>query len=183
MSVEGQAAPLNGAAAKRPVGVSILAVLHVMGGVGLLAVQVAYRRGLGDAAAELGFSQLHLLFSVVLLGVLGVVSGLGMWLGRRWGWWLAVFSYAYAVLRAGNVLLILTQVGPELGVQQAEMTRHAIKFGGRIALNSLLIVYFCRPAVRKFFKTGHIGYGAMIVKVGAGLAAGTLAEQALIALG
>ena len=30
-----------------------------------------------------------------------------MWLGKQWGWWLALFYFAYAVTRNVNVLLYL----------------------------------------------------------------------------
>lgn len=52
------------------------------------------------------FSEQYLAL-VVLLGMVHLAAGIGMWTGKRWGWWLAAFSYLYALVNdVGKVVLM-----------------------------------------------------------------------------
>jgi hypothetical protein len=56
----------------------------------------------------LGFPTSLLIFSIVFLFALGIASGVGMWKGRKWGWYLGTFYYIYSITRNANALLAVS---------------------------------------------------------------------------
>ena len=87
----------------RPIGVSILAILVVLGGVLFFLAGIAVL--LFSAAFALGgFGVFGLAGSVLggallMLGIIWLAVGLGLWNLRSWAWWLAV------------IVMVLTIVG------------------------------------------------------------------------
>ena len=72
----------------RPLGITILAILHLVGGAVLCAVTVPLVSKLGalqGALRSAGSSVVLLAVSTVFLGVLGFSAGVGMWLGKKVG--------------------------------------------------------------------------------------------------
>jgi hypothetical protein len=77
---------------RRPPIVIILAALHVIIGiVCIISSMITLQRGLS-------LGQLTILLDSIPLGVLGIISAIGLWMGRRWGWFAAAFLYAYGIL-------------------------------------------------------------------------------------
>lgn len=121
---------------KRPLPILIFAVFHVVGGISILSM-------LFNSGIITGF----LFFSLFFLGLLTLFSGIGMWLGKVWGWWVGAFYYLYAVARSLNVLFLL-----KIGDQGIEMTgKYYIKYGGKMLISLLILAYFFHPKVRKYF--------------------------------
>ncbi|MDF2658444.1 MAG: hypothetical protein K0Q94_1235, partial [Paenibacillus sp.] len=89
----------------RPAGVSVIAVLLAIGGAMLLITQLAAFNRLNETSSVLGIPAAILQGAIGFLGLLGVAGAVGMWLGKRWGWWLALFFFAYAITRNVNVLI------------------------------------------------------------------------------
>ncbi len=85
---------------KRPIGISILSFLFIVGGVGGV---IAFLLGIGsldnpNAKQSLSMFGLTPIKLVVLLSVLGgfsVAAGIGMWIGRKWGWYLGSLYCMY----------------------------------------------------------------------------------------
>ena len=71
----------------RPVGIKILSPLHAIGGMVLL-FKVAF-----------GAPNILAVILLVYLGLLALSSAIGMWLGKRWGWWLGAFFYTHTIIR------------------------------------------------------------------------------------
>lgn len=85
---------------RRPLGVTLLTVLFLVGGIGILVTGVlagARRERLAAAIEPAGFAVITVYGGVVLLGALALAAGIGFARRRRWGWWLGTFSFAYAL--------------------------------------------------------------------------------------
>ena len=101
---------------KRPNGISILSVLHILAVViGAIIVTITMMRGQTPAWIVVAF-----LFTFAL----ALASGIGMWKGRKWGWYLGTFYYLYEIVRNVNVLIsiptLISSLTPE---ELANMSR------------------------------------------------------------
>jgi hypothetical protein len=149
----------------RPIGISILALLMFVGGVGCagLLIYGAFfvsweerRAQIEQATAALGAPLSLIIGSVVFLSALAIEGGVGMWKGRKRGWWLGSFWYAFAICRNVNALFFVSRLArtlpaEELTAMQGEIRQAYIKFGMRLAVSSLLYLYFFKTNVREFF--------------------------------
>ncbi|MFB9326162.1 hypothetical protein ACFFSY_09585 [Paenibacillus aurantiacus] len=133
----------------RPMGVTLLAILLLVSGGAMAITQVMNFNALNEASDVLGVSSTFLQISVAFIGGLGIAAAAGMWFGLRWGWWLALFYFAYAICRNVNVMITIFSLADELG---STMTYY-IKYGIRVAWNAFLIAYLCRETASWYFKT------------------------------
>ena len=142
-------------AVPRPVGVSILAVLHFVGGILLFGVQFlmfANLNAMEESLRTIGIPPALLIVAVMFLAVLAVASGVGMWIGSKWGWWLAAFYYVYSIFRNASALLTIVAMADELGGGTRGPEYYMIKHGGRIVVHFLLFLYFFKGNVLQFFR-------------------------------
>lgn len=134
---------------RRPLGISILAVLHILVGAGQFGA-IASLGALGLHRASLGMPGLFLLMTVVSIVVLGSVwlgSGVGMWSGAKWGWWTGAFCHASGVLRKGaTVVIFLLTSGP-----QGPMGFLLVGTAFSLLIQALLMLYFFKANVLEFF--------------------------------
>lgn len=147
---------------KRPVGISILAVLHVAGGVlagvvtPFLIVLLNKNPKAQEAISAMGLTPALLVGGIGIILVLAIASGIGMWKGRKWGWYLGSFLYMYSIVRNANALaaipMLMNSIPPE---EIANMSRgpsyYYIKYSARIIVHSLIYLYFFKGNVRGFF--------------------------------
>jgi hypothetical protein len=146
----------------RPLGISILSVLHFLGGVVLLILAAAFpiltanKPEIAEGMAAVGIPLPLLIAGIVFLAVLAIGSGIGMWIGAKWGWYLGSFYYMYSVVRNIlaflNVYLLVDQMP---AAEVAAMTRgpeyHYFKFGGRVVIHALIFLYFFKGNVVEHF--------------------------------
>jgi hypothetical protein len=151
---------------KRPVGVSILTVLALIGAV-LMTVAIGFGaivvfggdervRQAREGLAEMGMPLPLLAVGVIFLAALAWASGIGMWIGSKWGWYCGSFWYAYAIVR--NVAALVTIYGMS-DVISADLASgsargpgyYYFKHGGRIVVNALIFLYFFKTNVREYF--------------------------------
>ena len=164
----------------RPLGVSILSVLHIIGGALALLMTpllvVGFMRG-GDEAAQVferfGFTPAVILVAIGLLGALALASGVGMWMGRAWGWRLATFYYANRIVtNAAAAVTFATNDELQTLMAEAErpvsyyVTKHAVR--GAFSVWFLLYLLSGRP-VRFFGVAGSRRWMAMTLGVVVGL--------------
>ena len=139
----------------RPLGVTILSVLHLLGGLmilPLLAVLFANSAEAQKPLQELGLPFEVLVAGVCLLAVNSVFSGIGLFLGRKWGWWLAAFYYVYSIARHGNALFLTYQLTELDGGGGRGIGYHRAKFAGRIIVAVLILFYLFRDRVLDYFR-------------------------------
>lgn len=141
---------------KRPVGVTILAVLNLLGGLALLLMQTILWNKLGEGLQSIGISSAVGFAALVFLGVLGVSAGIGMLTGKRWGWWVGAFCLCYSVARNLNALIMIPSLVEQHGAPDASVAKFYVKFAGRAIINSLLALYFFKANVVEYFRVGEI---------------------------
>jgi hypothetical protein len=103
---------------ERPVGITILALLNLLGGAAVLVIQAVQWNKLAESLESIGVSSAIGFAAILFLGVLGVGAGIGMLIGKHWGWWAGAFYLFYSVARNLNILLMIPSVtersdGPE----------------------------------------------------------------------
>lgn len=117
-----------------------------------------------EALRTIGVSPLGALLGILLLAIVGLGSGIGMWLGLRWGWWLAAFYYVHAILRSLSALGNLAAMADEFE-GRLDLEYHYWKHGGRIAVYTLILIYFFRPGVLAYFGVDGRSKGRMLAKL------------------
>ena len=147
---------------KRPVGISILSCLSIIGGLltavlwTILIITPTISKRLWLGLSVLGIPPFVLIIGVAFLCTLSVLAGFGMRKGRKWGWYLGSFASLYNVLRNISALLlvptILDSISPE---ENTQMTRdpsyYYVKYGIRAIISLLIYFYFFKENVRAYF--------------------------------
>ncbi|QEG02806.1 hypothetical protein Mal15_69270 [Stieleria maiorica] len=104
-----------------------------------------------ESLSSVGIPYVLLVIGVMFLAILTIASGVGMWMGTKWGWWLASFYYVYGIFRNGSALFTVVTMADQLegGTRGPEyyMTKHGV----RIVIHCLLVLYFFKPNVLEFF--------------------------------
>ncbi|TMV46838.1 hypothetical protein FE783_24680 [Paenibacillus mesophilus] len=140
----------------RPAGVSLLAILTGLGSGALLISQLLVFTKLTEASSTLGMSTMLLQGGIGFLGLLGLAATVGMWLGKKWGWWLTLFYFAYAVARNINVMISIASLTEQWGIPRQGVGMTYAKYGIRVLWNGFLLFYLCRESATTFFGTTEI---------------------------
>jgi hypothetical protein len=137
-------------------------VLYAIGGVlTLVATPVLWFNldKIQDFMSVFGIPAAALVAGVAFLGVLALIAAVGMWRGKRWGWWLGAFYYSYSVARAAAglafVYFVVEQLDGDAAPTGADLFRAKAKLIGRIVVSSLLFLYFFKANVRDYFTLGQ----------------------------
>jgi hypothetical protein len=146
----------------RPIGVSILSVLHAIGGImaaafGVVFPFIVYKQPkFQEALVTLGIPLPLLVVGILILAFLGIASGVGMWIGVRWGWYLGSFYYMYSLVRSLSAILTVRLTLAQMPLAEAAaMTRdpqhYYLKFGVRAFIAALIFLYFFKNNVLEYF--------------------------------
>ena len=124
---------------KRPLGVTVLAILAVLGGILLLFSGIGIGSSptlftsmpnmayLAPIAADLGIV-------FIILGLIALVSAYGLWTGKKWGWWITIIISALGVL-LNLISLVSGSYGAIVG----------------IIIEVVILYYMTRPYVKAYF--------------------------------
>ncbi len=127
---------------ERPLGVTILAVLSILGGALLILVGIL-AAALGAVFASALASSMHGIplilaaeIGIVLIigGAIELLIGWGLWKGAGWAWWLTVIFDALGVIMS-IASLASGNVGSVIG----------------LIINAVILYYFFKPHVKAFF--------------------------------
>ncbi len=145
----------------RPIGISILSVLYIIGGIGGLGITILNIQALmGDTASQtfdkLGVSSIYVVISFLFLGILVLAGGIGMWCGKKWGWWLGALYLMYSVARNIDALIMIPIVAERFSIPEAGLAQYYIKHGGRIVINLLFVLYFFKSSVEAYFQVERL---------------------------
>lgn len=133
----------------RPIGVWILSGLHLLAGLLFVFAVVMFlqQREMIDQRLMTGLFG----YLVVIAGVMAVValsSGVGLWLGTRWGWWIASFYYVWAVLGFVAEFMVMAF---RFNLMDAETLVVAVLSKViQLVIHALLLAYLLKPNVRAF---------------------------------
>lgn len=147
---------------QRPLGITLLAVLHFTGGLGLMIVLIILlatsldNPQLQEVFARLGVPIPLLIAGILLLSALGIASSIGMWRGARWGWHLGSFYYVYSILRNVSAMFLMSDLVSRSTADELASLRHGpgfyyLKFSIRVLISALIYLYFFKANVRNYF--------------------------------
>jgi uncharacterized membrane protein (DUF2068 family) len=105
----------------RPLGVTIITILIVIGGIGFVAT--------GAVLLIVGIG-----FVLIAISIAYFVTAYGLWNGKRWAW---------------TITLILSGIGIILGIASIALGNVGAVF--QIIINGVIIYYLYRPNVKAFF--------------------------------
>ena len=105
----------------RPLGVTVIAILTIIGGIAFLGIgAVLFVFGIGVA--------------LMALGIAYFVMAYGLWRGKRWAW---------------TITLILSVIGIILGIASIAIGNVGAII--HIIINAVVIYYLYRPNVKAYF--------------------------------
>lgn len=162
------AAPAIDGDLRRPVGVSILSALTAILGFVLVAAFVVLLwnwQENNEIAIRRRQAPSIFWFMIGSSIVLAFVASVGMWRGRKWGWWIAC---------SGLVLYVIQNVG---SVVMANVSDVAPSFATFLAMDSLkfvlrgmifvgILTYWLRTNVRQYFHVERTGRIKAIILAG-----------------
>jgi hypothetical protein len=117
----------------RPLGVTIIAILTIIGGIGFLASGIAavvaapFLSDMEGLSAGIGAA-------LIALGIAYFVMAYGLWKGKGWAW---------------TITVILSFIGIALGVASIAIGNIGAIF--HIIINAIVVYYLYRPHVKAFF--------------------------------
>jgi hypothetical protein len=82
----------------RPFGITILSTLLTVGGLLMLASMWEIPVDLPKDVERVGFLGAQPHAATAFIGILGVAGGVGMFCGKRWGWWLGSILLWYSAV-------------------------------------------------------------------------------------
>ena len=183
-SIDGEILVTN--QSNQPTGVTILAVLHLIGGILLFVMQFALIANMADAATALqtiGMSPYLLIAGVMFLSVITIGSGAGMIVGAKWGWWLGAFYYVYSIFRNGSAILGVISLADQIEDGTRGVNHYLFKHGARIVVNALLLLYFFKENVLEYFNLSSVSkVKAVCLMVGICVAIGVVTTAIQMAL-
>ena len=136
----------------RPVGIVLLAVLHLFGGAALLAILgylLADYETTIDGLGTDGIPMALFFGAGIAFAVLVFASGVGMWVGAKWAWWCGAFYYIS--MTASNALGLLIYYVAQLVDIPFNSDKGAVDFVGKIVVHGLIYLYFLKGSVFTFF--------------------------------
>jgi uncharacterized membrane protein (DUF2068 family) len=117
----------------RPLGVTIIAILTIIGGIGFLASGIAavvaapFLSDMEGLSAGIGAA-------LMALGIAYFVMAYGLWKGKGWAW---------------TITLVLSFIGIVLGI--ASIVTGNIGAVFHLIINIIVVYYLYRPNVKMFF--------------------------------
>lgn len=133
---------------ERPLGVTVLAILHIIGAlvsfaVGIVAVWLGHQISF-EPIFDSRFLATYATF-VVIIGIIFLLLAYGLWNGKSWGWSLLRFFLLLGLL-VGVISLALV-LPFSAGASFFDYAEAVIS----IAVNLLILYYITRPHVKAFF--------------------------------
>ena len=145
-------------ASDRPIGIVLLALVHLANALSIAGNRVfilvkVYSASQGPITIS-AFSASYkvMLFGEVLIVVVAITSAVGLFVGAKWGWWLAAFHWTWRIAREVLIplsALILTGLSNNA---ETEVTLDFAEMFVPVILQSLLLLYLFKENVLEFFR-------------------------------
>jgi len=144
---------------RRPVGVSILAVLTAILGFVLVAAFVVLLwnwQENNEIAIRRRQSPSIFWFFICSSIALAFVASVGMWRGRKWGWWIACSGLVLYVIQNISNAIMVNMSGGALSIATF-LSLDSLKFLLRGIIFVGILTYWLRTRVRRYFHVENIG--------------------------
>lgn len=139
---------------KRPLLISFFSISVILGGILLFVCQIFWGNLLSQAMEFIEIPSDLMVVSFLFLGILSLIAGIGAWKGKKWGWWIGIFYFIYAIARNTNTLFLIFY----LPVNSEQFTKYFIKSQIRIIFNCLWVFYFFKSNVMNYFQVNNIRF-------------------------
>ncbi|MCB7130187.1 MAG: hypothetical protein J3T61_11690, partial [Candidatus Brocadiales bacterium] len=142
-------------ASDRPVGIVLLALVHLVSGLyiaGQRWFMLVNIYSTSPGSITMSASYKVMLFGEVLIVVVAITSAVGLFVGAKWGWWLAAFHWTWRIAREVLIplsALILTGLSNNA---ETEVTLDFAEMFVPVILQSLLLLYLFKENVLEFFR-------------------------------
>jgi uncharacterized membrane protein (DUF2068 family) len=117
----------------RPLGVTIIAILTIIGGIGFLISGIT-AVGVAPFLPDLGILSAAIGAVLIALGIAYFVMAYGLWKGKGWAW---------------TITLVLSFIGIVLGIASIVTGNIGALF--HLIINIIVVYYLYRPNVKIFF--------------------------------
>jgi hypothetical protein len=175
--------PVHSERGPRPVGIWILSGLHVLVGVLFLAAAIAFQVaaaiGVEDATGPIEADWvLTSLFCA--LAAYAIISGVGLWRGARWGWWLSAFYWVGMAMNwIGEGSATIWKMRHDDPRLLATLVAIVLV---RLVFHFFLVLYHFKHTVRSFFGLHSLRMVRTIaILAGIGIAIGVALGTAMFA--
>jgi hypothetical protein len=156
--------------AQRPLGITLLMVLHLIMGLVLVGTQAWALSNPEEITQRLnaaGIPYLLVLAGATIISVTALASGVGMVMGARWGWWFTAFYYVYSIVRNLGALVTVHGMTQQLESEGTDPTKFYGKYLSRAAISTLILLYLYRANVLRFFRLESMNkFGAFLYLLG-----------------
>lgn len=159
---------------ERPTGILILAVLHLVGGLGILGIQLFVQplgvNELDQTLRGVGITFNLAMAAILFLAILLLASAVGFLIGKPWGWWVGAFTYVYRTFTNLNAILTAFAYSAELEAGSRGLSHYVSKFGIRTVVSILIIAYLFRSETLEYFGLSEMKrWQSLAILVGANI--------------
>jgi tetratricopeptide (TPR) repeat protein len=144
------------AARERPKGIALLALLQSVGGAILIVTVLLGYQDVSETLSNVGLSWRNLSVASFLYGLLGIAAGIGIWRGKRWGWWLTAFSYFYGILRNVSALVMIPGMLETFGEPDGGTGYYYAREIGQIGVGVAITAYWLSEGIRDYFDLSEL---------------------------
>jgi len=140
----------------RPIGISILAAIHVFIGFLVLLATIIGREEMAVKMAEESGSVIagYIIIFMVTAYCLGM--GIGLWKGKKWSWWIFnILSVSSLTITTSSLAFSILMIAN----QDPFESKAAVGYMGIYIVmmrDLLFLTYFSKDSVTKYFKVGPI---------------------------
>lgn len=139
---------------KRPIGLVILVVFVVITAIVVVGVGVLMFATIAAnqaAASVLGVPIIAIGGFMIGIGGLILVSAVGLWMGKIWGWWLVGVGYSLSALWNGLFLMFIIGMSTLGQIPGGAPGEVYTKYGVRAVIAGLIVSYLFKDNVLTFF--------------------------------
>jgi hypothetical protein len=139
---------------QRPIGITLLAFLQILSGLVLGGTRVLMLIDVYlDAKGPISFSTSFAIAASaeIIISTLAIVSGIGLLVGKRWGWWLGTLHWSWRICRDGVLPLVMPLFTTALS--RSAITDHvgSSRAPGILFVGIFILAYMFRENVWTFF--------------------------------
>jgi hypothetical protein len=141
--------------AGRPIGIDVLTWLSLLsGGVCLIGLIFLAADGLGGESQP-GSSAMIGIFAVLATEYV-LATGVGLLLGKKWGWYLGSFSFLSGVVMRLHDLLFMRASGAVAEMPPPSGARDGARIIVSVLIGLLVYAYFLKKNVRGYFAVDNV---------------------------
>ncbi|MCK5242222.1 hypothetical protein KAR34_07210 [bacterium] len=156
---------------KQPLGITVLSLFHLISGFIVLTT---------SSLIWLYLDRISVLFALIftpaerfisaglIAGIVLILSGVLLWKGDKWGYFIASFHYLVGAVQNITTILFLplfmTSLFPNGNPQMLILPKAFYWFYGiQVAPQLLLFAYLCLPSIREYFRVKNHSLGKIIL--------------------